>query len=51
MSIENELATYIVRETWDVLFDTEDYDVDRLTDKLNERIKRIRKENAEVMEE
>ena len=51
MSIENELATHIIRETWEELFGAEEYDVDQLTDKLNEKIKGIRRENAKELEE
>lgn len=50
MNIENELATHIIRETWEELFGAEEYDVDQLTDKLNEKIKQIKKENAEELE-
>lgn len=51
MSVEKDLVEWFIDIAWDELHGEEEYEVDKLTDLLNDRLKKIKQEVEEGRDE
>ena len=49
MSVEKDLVEWFIDIAWDELHGEEEYDVDKLTDLLKDRLKKIKQELEEEL--